>query len=219
MTHSFSARDLSRALRADVPRVDDDVFVASLAQVARTSAPAPASGRTVPRGVKVAAAVASVVVSTFGVAYAAGVLSSPEPAIPPPAGPGPQPPSDSDSGTRNPDRPAEKGSREDDPVSDPERKSSDSGRTDPGENEPAEAPAPDLDPGPEPTDDAEPDDQESHDDPESDHDPESDDGIEPEDKPEPEDGPEPDESEDGAEDSDIEGVDSESDSDRSEGED
>jgi hypothetical protein len=101
MTRSISAQDLSRALRADVPPVDDELFAATLAHVARTAA-AQRPERGVSRGVKVGVVAASTLITAFGAAHASDRFLEPsESDITPPSDPGRGSPADQapDTGT------------------------------------------------------------------------------------------------------------------------
>lgn len=81
MTPARSAHELALLLRARLPDIEDGRFVATLAQVARTS-PAQPAQRRVPRFLKIGAASVTITATVFGGAYAADTRSpSPEPAV------------------------------------------------------------------------------------------------------------------------------------------
>lgn len=192
MTRSFSTKELSRALRADTPCVDDELFVVTLAQVARTT-PARSPGRGISRGLKVGVVAASIVVTAFGAAHASGLLSTPpEPAITPPSDHGLQTPVDRLPGSDTLPRPSEQRSAAKRDLSGPDSDRPGSSLPSPKEDR-AEEPEPDdTTAPPSGTDTPSGSEKQDHDNDESENTDAPDDSVEPDDTAPPEDSVEPD---------------------------
>ena len=122
---------VARLLRADVPAFADDLFVATLADVAR-HAPATPLRRRVPLGAKVGAVAAAVAVTMFGAAYASDLFVPPPPTQLNPTQPVTDQPTGDEREDREPARPADPADHRRSPADGarPEETREDSGRGD-----------------------------------------------------------------------------------------
>lgn len=93
--------ELARLLRAETPLLEDEQFVLTLAEVARTSNSVPIRQR-IPLAVKVGAVAASVAVTMFGAAYASDLFTPTPPTNLNPSSPGTEEPTEREREIREP---------------------------------------------------------------------------------------------------------------------